>query len=342
MGTWIIKLDNRMRADLALRTVVAVRDHHELGVRLRGNEQTTVVLDGGEPLALPIAYLDEVMATWSRVMADRAGVQLTVQTNLSLLTDAHVAFLKRHALDVRVACGRLRVSGREADAGVLRNMDRLRDDGIAYSAVCALTRHTAPRLREIYAYFAERRVPLRILPLLGSSDAPPPSHDESQAALQDLFVYWIESGRPIAVAPLDRYLEVAVRKLCAMRDGMYSRRDHGEQILVVSPEGRLYRNDDLGEPVACIGDLSTQTYAEILTSDRRALSLEYDEEREGRICGRCEFWGACSGLPLLESKRDALHAGRCAVAYAMHAFVERYLALRKLAAGDLKKMIHAA
>jgi uncharacterized protein len=324
-----------MSPQLWERLLVAARSCHDRNVLRFGGNTTRIVLHGGEPFAAPLSYLKELMEIYRRVIGESPHFSVGVQTNLYRITDEQIAFLKEHAISPGVSFDvvggvRRSLSGRETEAAVQRNMERLAANGVQFGAIAVLARHTAPRLREVYDFFADRGIPLRVLPLSEGPGERPEAlfslpNADLVAALQDLFVHWIETGRRVPVSPFDDYITAAARKIIGIRDAMWSRRNDGEGVLVVNTNGRLYRMDDLYEEEALIGDIASQSMEEIVASVRYARSLAFDEDLTARMCGGCAFEGACTGVPALSSKHGALHDGRCAIAYPMHQFVENYL-----------------
>ncbi len=368
MATWVIKisklcnlrcaycyewneLGDERRMSLALweRVLVAARSYRERAIRATGDDSTPIVLHGGEPLAAPLSYLRELMAVYRRVIGDTPGFRVSLQTNLYRLTDEHLAFFKEYEVAPGVSFDmvggvRRSLSGKETESAVARNMDRLRDSGIAFGAITVLARHTAPRLREVYDFFAARGTILRVLPLSQGPETRPEAlfaipNDEILRALEDLFVYWLESGRAVNVSPFNEYIAAAVHKILGVKGLRWDRRTHGEGVVIVNTDGRVYRMDDLYEEEARIGDLSSQTVDEILASERYARTLDFDDATASRVCGGCAFEGACAGTPVLTSKHGGLYEGRCAIDYPMYAFVERYIRALGLSREELRELL---
>ncbi len=325
----------RISQKLWANVVSAIVANHDREVGRRGSAQTTVILHGGEPLATPLGYLEDCLDHLRHAIGDRRGFHLAMQSNLYRLTEGQLALLRKHRIELGLSFDlvggvRRSVTGRETEATVIRNMDRLRDAGVPFGAIAVLARHTAPRLEEVYDFFAARGVPFRVLPLSAGPASRPEElfalpTAEIVLALGRFFVHWIQTGRRVRVAPLHQYLEVAVRKLLGIAPPLWSRRAHGESVVVVNTDGKLYRMDDLYEDEALLGDLATDTLEAIYASTRYRLTLARDEAESDRVCGDCDYRGACSGIPLFASKHGELAEGRCSIAYPMHRFVERYV-----------------
>jgi uncharacterized protein len=243
--------------------------------------------------------------------------------------------VKEHAIDVGVSYDfvpgvRRNLAGRETETAVLRNMDRLERAGVPFGVIVVLAKHTARQITAIYDFFASRAVPLRVLPLFDGPSARPEAlfalpYDEIIDAMQRLFVHWVDTGRAVRVSPLDEYLCVAVRALREVREPMWSRRTHGEAVLIANTDGRLFGGNDDYSPESLLGDLRTQTLEEIYASERYARSMAHDEAITARVCAGCAFEGACNGTPIFTEKHAALHEGRCAIESRMFARVAEYI-----------------
>jgi uncharacterized protein len=331
------ELSNRERISFEVweKVFIAIRAHHERSVRRFGATQTSVVFHGGEPLVLPLEYLREVMLIRSRILADDPSYHNAIQTNLYRLSPRMIDFLKVHEFRVGVSVDivpgvRRSVIGLETEPAVLANIDTLLNAGVPVGVITVLAKHTAPQLCPIYQYFAAKKIPLRILPLFEGPEGRPEelyaiSNDEIVDAMQRLFICWIESGCAIPLAPFNEYLESALRKIVGVRRGMLNRREHGDSVLVVNTDARVYRLDDAYEPASEIGNLAGQTYENMIASDQYALSLVHDEAVLERMCGGCDYAGACSGWPVFASKQAGTYRGRCPIAFRIHEFIERYL-----------------
>jgi len=329
----------RMSPELLRRVLEGVRDLHlELEGRFP-NVVTNVSWLGGEPLLLPIEYLEQIMAIEHEVLGEliaRRAFHNVVQTNLYQLSDAAIEFLHRHrwkpgvSLDV-VPGVRVSVNGRETERRVMANVERLRKGGVEPDAITVLARHTLPRVVEVYDYFAShgfRRV--RFLPLFaGPAERPMESvvasNDEIARALCDLFVHWIETGTKVVVDPLQEYLHNVLLRRVGLSGELYDRRRHGEGVLVVNTNGDVYHLLDAYEPSRAMGNLGRDAVADILASPVAEWTHQRDAALRASMCEPCPYAGACNGTPALESPREGRDGGRCPVAYRVYEFIDAYL-----------------
>src|SRR5207249_4570762 len=93
----------------------------------------------------------------------------------------------------------------------------------------------------------------------------------------------------------------------------------------VNTDGALHQVMDAYDPARSLGNVFERPLRDILRSAAYRDSLAREHEMRARICGRCTFRGPCTTLPLFETRRQGWTGERCAIAYDLHAFVERHL-----------------
>lgn len=315
--------------------LAAIRDYHVLlALQLRRPIETRLIWHGGEPLLLPAAYLDEVMAMQHEMLAGLPH-RLLLQTNLYRVSDAHLDVVSRHDVGLGVSLDvvdgvRLTAAGRQTRHAVVANMDRLTARGVSYGAITVAARHNIGRLREVHDFWARRGVGFRVLPLFQGPDERPMgafevSDDELAIAVSDLFDHWVESGTVIDVAPLSEWLVDVLRKLVGLRVPTYDRKAGGERVLLVETNGDLLTTDERGVADARLGNLFSDSMEQILSGLRFAASLARTEAKTARVCAGCPHAGFCDGYPAHAEPFDELPGGRCPVTAAVHDHIERYL-----------------
>jgi uncharacterized protein len=95
------------------------------------------------------------------VIGDRAEVLNLLQTNLTVLTDRHIEFLRSKrffsegigvSFDV-YGNQRVDVLGRLRTETVIENIHRLREAGIMFGAITVLARNTLPHIESIFRFY---------------------------------------------------------------------------------------------------------------------------------------------------------------------------------------------
>jgi uncharacterized protein len=329
----------RMSPELLRRVLEGVRDQHEALERRYDRVVSTIAWHGGEPLALPLDYLRDIMHIEADVFGTRVSktgaYRNVVQTNLYRLTEPLLDFLDEAqwapgvSLDV-VPGLRVARSGRTTEEQVLANVQRLRERGFDPMAIMVLARHTAPRIREVYDFFVDNGFSrLRVLPLFAgpaernaASFAVP--NDTLAEAMCILFAHWLETGAQIEVEPLSEYFHNVLRRRVGYRGRLYDRAVDGECVLTVNTNGDVYLMLDAYEPALALGNLGSQSMQQILESPVARQSLQRDEALRARTCEPCAYAGFCSGWPAFEAQRDS-QEDRCSIAYRVHKFIDDYL-----------------
>lgn len=353
------ELGNPARISLAnwRRLLESVKAHRQLTAdRLGVPVESRIVWHGGEPLLLPTAYVKDVLALERELFGERAlesgELVNVIQTNLYALSKEKIELLKEGGFAVGVSMDfaggvRLSLSGRQTEVQVAGNIDRLREAGIQPGAITVLARHTAPHLRRIYDFFESLGMTVRMLPLF-----PSPLNTAEAAfalttremidALDDLFVHWLDRGCRIPVDPLREYLTSALMKMTSLSREPWSRRTHGDAVLVVNTDGDLYQVIDAYETEKSLGNVFRQGIDEILGSAAYATSLTRSDALLAEHCAPCPFYGPCNGAPVYESTLANPAGGRCAIAYEVQAFIERHLREAGLGERELEGLLPEA
>jgi uncharacterized protein len=346
----------RMSLDLWRKVLRAACDYHLLEEeRRREPVSTRIIWHGGEPLALPLAYLERTFDLKEEAVA-AAGipperVATAMQTNLYAVSDAAIDVLRRHRVGFGVSFDvvrgvRVSARGGPSEDRVLANFDRLRAAGLSCGAITVLAKHTCGMICDVFDFWAERGLSFRVLPLFSgppSRDAERFAVDEAElvGALCQLFRHWLRSptSTSITVAPLDEWLANVVRSLIGTRPRTYDRRRDGESVIVVRPDGGVFQVAEVGDEALALGDLATQGISEILQGDAYRASLRRSEAITRRCCTGCRHWGGCDGWPAHSAPGGPSRHGRCHVAYLVQSYIEQYLRRADLDAAALKELL---
>lgn len=371
MQTWVVKLSKlcnmrcsycyewndlanptRMSLDLWRKILSAAIEYDELQAARRGGRHVRnvlFVLHGGEPLTLPIKYLEEVLSIFDEMTSATPGVfRVAVQSNLFSVKEDKLNLLLKHRVGISVSYDavpgvRLSLSGRPTEGVVSSNIDKLRERGIPLNGIAVLAKHTAPRITDVYDFYAARGMGMRILPLF---DGPPerPSrdfwadHKTLTSALERLFGYWMETGCKVPIKPLDSHFLSALRHMVGLKIGAWDRGSYGDGVLLVNVDGLVYRVLDAYVPELALGNIALQRLSDILQSESYEASLVRDRSEREDHCGRCEYRTACSGGYIYDSRVTSPHAGACPTAYPCIEFMQRYVRERGYGEAELKAL----
>jgi uncharacterized protein len=323
----------RISIDDWSRLLSSIRDYHEHLQQWLGTKvETRVIWHGGEPLTLPINYLNEVMSL-QHEMLNGLTYRILLQTNLFRLPPAIPDLLRQYDIGLGVSMdviGNVRVDKRnqQTEAAVVANLDRLERLGISYGAITVVAKHNHHRLRDVHDFWARRRVDFRVLPLFEGPNERPlsvfeVSDVELVAALNDLFDYWIGLGAVVDVLPLSEWLSNVLREFLGLRSAVYDRRQRGESVLLVETNGDLYQTDERGRPELRLGNVVRDAIKHLISSPTYEASLLRTEKKTARLCHGCRHYGFCNGYPV---HADPLEPSkRCTVTAAVHDHIAQSL-----------------
>jgi uncharacterized protein len=261
---------------------------------------------GGEPLLMPLDFYQEAKALQDDAFQDKIAVANTLQSNLTILTEKHIAFLKQGDFikDIGVSFDvygqeRIDVGGASRTPAVLRNMQRLVDNEISFGAICVLARGTRPHVRQIYRFFDQLGVSVRFLPFFETGaawqeDRHALSNSEIAAALIEVFEEWLTSSVAVPTAPVEHYLEVAINFIAGKRALRFSRRVH-ENVFVVNTDGNVWGEPELYESEFVYGNIFNDDLQRLLRSPGREKAVAASESRQATFCAGCPYFKNCSG-----------------------------------------------
>lgn len=273
-----------------------------------GIERAAVLWHGGEPLLPGIDFLEQVLE-YENSAFSKIGVAFSnqIQTNLTLVTDAHIDIFKRYfggtigfSWDFASA-QRIFADGRNAAEEVWRKALMCRDRGVNVGAICQITNENRERPRDLYRWFADARIPFRLTPIFPSTLQETMQSADAACAVVDT---WLSDRNPaIEIANFREMIEGLVtgrtHKCCAERNC-------GRVVLALSPQGRIYPCSRNHGGCDVVGNFLTDAPEDVY---RRRYDFYADDFAPG--CSSCEYVGVCqSGCPFLS--RIGWHECECA------------------------------
>lgn len=262
---------------------------------------------GGEPFLIPLSYYRDIAALQEQEFAG-TGLEIwnTAQTNLTVLTPDHLAFLQSRELfdgigvsyDV-VGMDRVDSAGAVKNDLVARNLSTIDDCGIAFGGIAVLSRSTVAHVEAIYDFYDARRIPFRFLPFyLSADDAQSSRHsltfNELVDALRRAFLRWAASENATSVDPIDDCLEYVTAYFSGNRTRRYDKRDD-EFVLIVNRDGNVWGMAETYDDMFRYGNLFQEEVGAILGSSGRNAAIDRANERLRTHCTTCPYFGACPG-----------------------------------------------
>jgi uncharacterized protein len=271
---------------------------------------------GGEPLLQePEYYRQALQCQRSIFSASRHRVTNVVQTNLTILDEARIELLRDCFDGVGVShdvVGDLRVDagGRSRSASVEANIDRLIQARVPLGGITVLSRQNVHAIEEIYAFWQQRRLPFRLLPMhrgplptLGGMALSP---SDVQRAFAQCFDLWLtDPGDPRPIAPLSELVEALVR---SKRSGSTRRAYDGQRqaaLLIINPRGFVGGVNDLLDLSSAYGNVLECSLNSILASAGYAARVAQSAQNVENTCGHCPHYrSACNGHPAAEGGKE--------------------------------------
>src|SRR5262249_30429872 len=114
-------------------------------------EWVSFIWHGGEPFLIPLVYYESIGRLQREIFGDKIRVSNVVQTNLTVMTERHLEFLKSRKFFSAIGISfdvagdqRVDTQGRLKTEVVLQNMQKLIDNNIPFGAIAVLARNTLP------------------------------------------------------------------------------------------------------------------------------------------------------------------------------------------------------
>jgi uncharacterized protein len=260
----------------------------------------------------------------------------SVQTNLTVLTDRHIEFLKGEEFfqDTGVSFDvygeqRVDTKGQLRTDMVLANMQKLVDNRISFGAIAVLARDTLPVVKQIYRFFDGINVSYRMLAYyrtIGSEQAQRHGleFDELVGAYKDLFHEWLASETATNVDPIEDFVQYAISHVTQSKGEPYDRAER-ERVFIVDVNGEVFNVLESYEPEFCYGNLFDSPMTEIAASQGRRKSVASSQERTRKFCEPCPYFGSCPGVFVSNAtpiERGHLQSAGCPVRAVLDHMVE--------------------
>jgi uncharacterized protein len=289
-------------------------------------ENVDFIWHGGEPLLIPLEFYERVNFIQKDVFGAELKYGNSVQTNLTVLTDRHVDFLKTGFFgSIGVSFdlyGDQRVDrkGRSSVETVRANMHKLIDEQIHFRAITVLARDTHPHIKQIYRFFDDLEIEHRMLPYYksgggGQADRHGLNFEQLVGAYKDLFHEWLASEHATSVDPIKDYIRFAIQHVTGVDNDRYDR-STAERVFIIDVNGDVFNVLESYEPEFCYGNLFHSPFRDIVNSEGRARSIALTEERMQRFCQQCPYFGSCPGAFVANAtsiERNILEASGCPV-----------------------------
>ena len=272
---------------------------------------------GGEPFLISLDYYRKIGEFQGEIFSDREDYQNFVQTNLTVLTDRHVEFLKSGNFFDRIGVSfdvfggqRVDTKGKLRDGDVLVNMQKLIDHEIDFGAISVLSRDTLGHAHQTQKFWEAMGMGFRFLPFhLSVDNAQSRKHglsgQEQVMALSNSFVDWLAAETPNRIDPVSEYLGYALE---FMANGARTPYDPvaNEIVYVVNVNGSIsgIGEGELYSPDLSYGNVFTTPFADVIESPVRRKASALGLARMDRHCRFCPYFGYCPGHHMADASTE--------------------------------------
>lgn len=314
------------RARMSLDQIRAAFQNIKSSINELAIEDADFVWHGGEPFLIPLEFYKQIAILQKDVFGSEFKFINSVQTNLTVLTDHHIEFLKEGFFDdIGVSFDvygnqRVDTKGRARTDTVRANMHKLLDNQIHFGAITVLARDTLPSIKKTYRFFDNLDISHRILPYYRSvSSEQARRHgldfDELVGAYKDVFHEWLASKRATSVDPIKDYVRYAVQYITNINNDRFDRSAR-DSIFIIDVNGDVFNDIESYEREFCYGNLFHSPLSKIVASEGRERSIMLSRERMQRFCHQCPYFGSCPGVFVASAtsvERKVLEASGCRV-----------------------------
>jgi len=291
------------KARMNLNQIQAAFQNIKSSINELAIERVNFIWHGGEPFLVPLEFYEQVNLIQKNIFGTEFEYMNTLQTNLTVLTNRHIEFLKGGFFEyIGVSFDvygdqRVDTKGKSSADLVRANLRKLIDHQIAFGAIAVLARDTLPDIKQIYRFFDALGVEHRILAYyrtVGSEQTQRHGldFDELVGAYKDVFHEWLASERATPVYPIKDLVRFAVQRIMGIDNDRYDP-STSERVFVVDVNGDV---SNVSESEFCYGNLFCSPLREIAESEVRVRSIALSQERMQRFCHQCPYFGNCPGV----------------------------------------------
>lgn len=284
--------------------------------------EVSFLWQGGEPMLMGLEFYEKAIGLQRKYAAGKR-IHNAIQTNGTLIDDDWCRFFRKHGFLVGLSLDgpaevhdafRFTRSGRGSHELVVRGLELLQRYGVEFNVLCCVSRASAGRGREIYAWFKKRGVRyLQFAPVverlpdeeeaaLGLAHGRPAAGHWTMAPfsteaedyghfLCDVFDEWVmgDAGRIFVMN-----FEWALERWMGLPAGYCFFAEQCGKALALEHNGDVYACDHFVYPEYRLGNLTDMSCAELLQTP---VSREFRARKKNLSdrCKRCEYRFACNG-----------------------------------------------
>jgi uncharacterized protein len=274
----------------------------------------TVAWQGGEPTLMGVDFFRRAIGLAEAVARPGQQLQHTIQTNGTLLTDEWCELLARHRFLVGISIDgppdlhdRYRVDkrGGPTSTRVLRGLELLRAHEVDVNVLCTVHAANQDRPLDVYRYFRDE-LGIRFIQFI------PIVERENETGFQEGDSVTDRSVDPVAWGTFlgsvfDEWVvrdvgtvfvqmfDAALASWCGLPSSLCIFRETCGDAVALEHNGDLYSCDHFVEPAHLLGNITTTTMVELVTSPKQRAFGRAKADTLPGTCRSCEVRFACNG-----------------------------------------------
>ncbi len=276
--------------------------------------EVTIAWQGGEPTLMGVDFFRRAVHLAERHRRPDQHLQHTIQTNGTLLTDDWCVLLAEHRFLVGISIDgppelhdRFRVDKRGAGSStkVLAGLDLLRRHGVETNVLCTVNSANQHQPLEVYRYFRDelgfRHV--QLIPIVERDNDTGFQEGDSvtdrsvdPSAWGDfliaVFDEWVR--RDIGEVFVQMF-DAALASWLDLPSSLCIFRETCGDAVALEHNGDLYSCDHFVEPAHLLGNITTTTMVELVTSPEQRAFGNAKADTLPTYCRSCEVRFACNG-----------------------------------------------
>lgn len=271
--------------------------------RLQSFSHVEICWHGGEPFLLGEQRLDALIDYASSLFNTyNLKYRYSIQTNGVLLTERFYPLLEKHfgkcvgiSFDL-FSNQRVFRDGSTSSDNVIINIDHALAKGIKIGVINLLTKQNVGRIDDIYNFYKERRLDVRlarVFPIskdFDDSDVMYLSDEEYSSAMMRYFDLWAYDENPAPNNDIVRLvgdLLLGRPSICLREQKCYDR------YLAIAPGGDIFSCAEFDVPESVIGNIYKHTPSEFVKSTARERIVAKAPIPE--VCHSCKYYRTCYG-----------------------------------------------
>jgi uncharacterized protein len=271
--------------------------------------EVTVAWQGGEPTLMGVDFFSRAVQLAEQHRRPGQRVSHTIQTNGTLLTDEWCEVFARHGFLVGISIDgppgihdRYRVDkrGEPTSAKVLRGLELLQRHGVDVNVLCTVNAANQDHPLDVYRYFRDDLglQHIQYIPIVELTGEPPGVSERSVDPvawgrfLCAVFDEWMlnDVGRVFV-----QMFDAALHAWMGLPPPMCIFQETCGAAVAMEHNGDLYSCDHFVDPEHLLGNITTTTFVELVTSSSQRRFGQAKADDLPSMCRRCEVRFACNG-----------------------------------------------